>query len=412
MFHNIIKNIFTYFFIITLSSCTSTEPSNPHSVVEIPPQTSLSTTLNPHDVSIVLNLVTDWQIKYWELNRKKLTNHKAHWNERGWVFGTLYPGMNAWANLSNNTQYKNHLHMVFERNNWQLGKRTYNADDYVTGYSYLNRYEQTGSKQKAMITPLIKRLDKIIEKPAKNSLWFPNRMQRKRGAEHCTNRWCWCDAVFMGPPTFYYLSEVTGNMKYANFANKEFWKSTAYLYDKDEQLFYRDSRFFEKRDNEGNKIFWSRGNGWVLAGIARMLDHMPKDYPTRASYELLFKTMAKKLATLAREDGYWPTSLLNPNNPTSKETSGTGFYVYGFAWGINNGLLDAHTYQPFVKKGWEALVKSVYKDGRLGWVQIIGYEPHPTAATSTQLYGAGALLLAGTEIIKMHRSSINDHNNL
>lgn len=393
-----IKNVWLCLLCLVISSCGSTIPK-----VEGKPQANLAVSIQPHDVSTVLNLVSDWQIKYWESNRSTLTRHKSHWNERGWVFGSLMPGMLAWTELSDNKTYRDHLFMVGERNDWKLGKRVYNADDYVIGYSYLDLYKQTGSKQHSIIAPLQKRLDKIINDPANNSLWFPTRAQRKSGALRCTDRWCWADGLFMGPPTLFYLSEITGDMKYADFADKEFWQTTAYLYDPEEQLFYRDSRFFDKKDEQGNKIFWSRGNGWVLAGIARILDHMPADYPTRSSYETLFKVMAAKLASLGRTDGYWPISLLNPYNPNSKETSGTGFFVYSFAWGINNGLLDKDTYEPIVQIGWNALVSSIYKDGAVGWVQKIGYEPMPVNPTDTQLYGAGALLLAGTEIIKMQK---------
>lgn len=391
-----IKVFLSCFVFLLLSSCVST---NSNQAIE--PENTLSSQLSYKQLSTVLNLVANWQIQHWEENRKTLTRHKSHWNERGWVFGSLYPGMHAWSSYSGNQAYLDHLLKVAQRNKWRLGKREYNADDYVVGANYLSLYEALGSTDTSMITPLIKRFDSIIKKPAQNSLWFPTRIQRKNGAERCTNRWCWCDAVFMGPPTFFYLSKVTGDMKYANFADNEFWKTTAYLYDKKAQLFYRDSRFFKAKDEQGNKIFWSRGNGWVLAGIAQMLNHMPKDFPTRARYELLFKIMSQKIVSLVRADGYWPTSLLNESHPNSKETSGTGFYVYALSWGINNALLDRETYQPIVAKGWQALVSSIYKDGRVGWVQTIGYEPKFTQPRETQLYGAGALLLAGTEIIKM-----------
>ena len=50
-----------------------------------------------------------------------------------------------------------------------------------------------------------------------------------------------------------------------------------YLYDKEEHLFYRDHRYFAKREANGKKVFWGRGNGWVLGGLVEILQALPKD---------------------------------------------------------------------------------------------------------------------------------------
>src|SRR6185369_9561443 len=132
--------------------------------------------------------------------------------------------------------------------------------------------------------------------------------------------------------------------------------------------------FFERRDDQGRKQFWSRGNGWVFAGIANILDALPPDHPQRADLEKLFRAMATRLKGLQKADGYWPPSLLAPEN-SPPETSGTGFYVYGFAWGVKNELLDAASYRPAIVSGWQALTRAVAKDGRLGWVQQVSDRP-------------------------------------
>jgi unsaturated rhamnogalacturonyl hydrolase len=125
--------------------------------------------------------------------------------------------------------------------------------------------------------------------------------------------------------------------RYLVHADSEFWATTDLLYDKTEHLYFRDSRFIAKRSDAGAKIFWGRGNGWAFAGIARILQDLPKDHPSRPRYEALFKEMAAKIVTLQGEQGYWPVSLLEPQK--TPETSGTGFFVYGLAWGVNHGLL-------------------------------------------------------------------------
>ena len=141
--------------------------------------------------------------------------------------------------------------------------------------------------------------------------------------------------------------------------------------------------------------WWARGNGWVFSGIANMLDLLPRDHADRPRLEALFREMAGKLKATQKADGYWAPSLLGPENSPA-ETSGTGFFVHGLAWGVNRGLLPRDEYLPSIHRGWDALTRAVDKDGRLGWVQQVGDRPDSVSAHETQFYGAGAFLLAGT----------------
>ena len=150
-------------------------------------------------------------------------------------------------------------------------------------------------------------------------------------------------------------------------------------------------------------MFWSRGNGWVFAGLARILDELPARDPHRAYYEHLFKEMAPRLKGLQKTDGYWSPSLLAGREDTPAETSGTGFYVYGLAWGVNHGLLDRAEYAPAIEKGWDALTRAVHPDGMLGWVQQVSDQPDKVAYEDTQFYGTGAFLLAGSEVYDLYR---------
>jgi len=185
--------------------------------------------------------------------------------------------------------------------------------------------------------------------------------------------------------------------------NRLWWKTTDYLYDKEERLYYRDSRYFEQRESNGAKVFWSRGNGWVLAGTARVLEYLPEGHPTRPRFLALFKDMAARIASLQRPDGYWRVSLLNPDSFPVPETSGTGFFTYALAWGVNRGVLDRATYEPVILKGWAALNRAVLPDGKLGYVQRVGAAPGDTGPEETEVYGTGAFLLAGSELHRMSR---------
>jgi rhamnogalacturonyl hydrolase YesR len=199
------------------------------------------------------------------------------------------------------------------------------------------------------------------------------------------------------------LAKATGDTRYLAHADAEFWATTDYLYDQQDHLYFRDSRFIARRDAAGRKIFWGRGNGWVFAGLARILNDLPARHPSRPRYEALFKQMAAKIVTLQGQRGYWPVSLLEPQE--TPETSGTGFFVYGLAWGVNHGLLPAAQYRPAIDRGWRALVAAVQPDGKLGWVQRVGAGPDQVGAEDTQLYGVGAFLLAVSEVSRLPKAA-------
>jgi rhamnogalacturonyl hydrolase YesR len=201
----------------------------------------------------------------------------------------------------------------------------------------------------------------------------------------------------MAPATWVGLSKATGDARYAAYADKEFWASTDYLLDKENNLYFRDSRYLTRRDDKGRKIFWSRGNGWSYAGIVNVLKLLPADHLSRPRYVALFKAMSAELVAIQKPDGYWAPSLLAPEN-SPPETSGTAFFTYGLAWGVNTGVLKGRQYPEAVAKGWAALERAVTPEGKLTWVQQVGYAPEQVEPGDTQLYGAGALLLAATEV--------------
>jgi rhamnogalacturonyl hydrolase YesR len=182
------------------------------------------------------------------------------------------------------------------------------------------------------------------------------------------------------------------------------------LYNNEEKLFARDASYLidangnGKRESNGKKVFWSRGNGWVMAGLVRLLKEMPFDHPTREFYINLFKDMSARLLSLQQEDGLWRTSLLDPMAYAGGEGSGSAFNCYAMAWGVNNKLLDKKTFLPAVKAAWTGLNTLLTSEGKVGWVQPIGADPKRNFnAESWESYGAGAFLLAGSEVIKLKK---------
>jgi unsaturated rhamnogalacturonyl hydrolase len=334
--------------------------------------------------------VAAWQLGH--MDRFDYTHgHRATPDPRGWVQGALLVGLTAFADRANDPALVQAIRDHGAGQGWNLGRRPLHADDHVVGQAWLWAYHR--DRDPAQIAPLKARFDAILADPPHADLTFIDGTEN----QPCQARWCWSDALFMGPAAWTGLTQATGDPRYAAYGDKEFWATTDWLLDKQEGLYYRDSRYFDRRDAQGRKIFWSRGNGWVYAGIVDILKTLPADHPSRPRYEALFRRMSDKLVTLQKPDGYWPPSLLAPEN-SPPETSGTGFFVYGLAYGLNHGLLKGPQYQASVAKGWSALTAAVQPDGKLGWVQQIGYAPDHVAADDTQLYGVGAFLLAASEV--------------
>jgi rhamnogalacturonyl hydrolase YesR len=207
--------------------------------------------------------------------------------------------------------------------------------------------------------------------------------------------WWWCDALFMAPTALALVAKATGQTQYVDLMHTMWWDTAAFLYDPNQQLFWRDGTFVN------TNTYWSRGNGWVLAGMTRVLDAIPVTDARRGDYESLFLTMSGKLRTLQGTDGFWRSNLINPAAFPNPESSGTAFFTYAMAWGIHHGILDRATFLAPVTRGWQALVGAVNAQGQLGWVQQVGLQPGPAAITDTNDYAAGAFLLAGNEMLKL-----------
>jgi unsaturated rhamnogalacturonyl hydrolase len=356
-------------------------------------QPSFKSDLNAPDIKTVLKAVADWQI------RTPLTHDLAEWTN-----GALYAGMVEWAGIAGDNSYYEWLKGISEKTIWSYMVRKdplgrYHADDYCVGQTYIELYRKY--KEKRMITPMRAYLDQIIKDPATGDLKFENTANY-----WSTQRWSWCDALFMGPTVWAKMANVTGKKKYLDFMYREYKATTDYLYDKDEDLYFRDSNYFTKKEANGAKVFWGRGNGWVFAGLPIIIRELPANYEHKDYFVTIYKQMAAKLLKLQSIDGFWHASLLDPESYPNPEMSATAFFVYGMAWGVNNGYLDRATYLPAIVKGWKSMVASVWPDGKVGFIQSIGADPKSVTWEMTEVYGVGGFLMAGTEITRMIEKGI------
>lgn len=318
---------------------------------------------------------------------------------RGWVKGAFYIGLERFAQKTNNKKYLNLLLNESLENGFELGHRYWHGDDQIMGTIYAGAIERGADL--ALLKPTLEKMDKIIKDRSTVSLEFVVPKPGEKGAEGtCQTRWCWADAIFMAPPAWAAVSNVTGDDKYRQYAVEETDATIEYLYDPKTHLFFRDSRYFKLKTENGKGVFWSRGNGWVYAGLARFMETLPANHESRPRYEALFTEMTDALVSRQREDGYWPTSLDDAALFTNPETSGTAFFGFGLAWGINQGILKGDKYVDARDKAWVAMKDAVQPNGMVGWVQQIGKDPQLTVKDSSQLYGVGGFLLMASEMIE------------
>jgi unsaturated rhamnogalacturonyl hydrolase len=343
------------------------QPDDPGPLAE-----GLSPKLKPAAILKAMKLVADWQIKHAE-GRYNID----------WTYAALYDGLLAASKTTGDARYHDRVLQVARDNHWELGPRFGHADDEAIGLTYLAFYNEDHKPEQ--LAPTREGMDKLLLRPDD-----PHK-----------NLWWWCDALYMAPPVLARLSAVTQDKRYLDFMDREWWLTSGALYDPAEHLYYRDDRFLTMREANGQKIFWSRGNGWVLAGFTFVLDNMPADYPSRSKYVAQYKAMAERIAAIQPADGVWRASLLDPDSYPNPEISGTAFFTYAIAWGIDHGLLDRKKYLPVVEKSWKGMLKHIYADGRLGSIQPIGGEPGKFKPSSSYVYGVGAFLLAGSELDRL-----------
>jgi len=298
-----------------------------------------------------------------------------------WIDCALYTGLMAAYRSTGDETYLDSTQAWAERVEWQLGPRTYHADDHCVGQVYLEVYEER--PEIATIGPTLSGMEKVMKDQQPGYVM-----------------WDWADALFMAPPVLSRIGRVTGAGEAFDFMADKFQEASMSLYDASYGLYYRDGRFVDAVSENDKKVFWSRGNGWVLAGVARVLQDLPDDHSSRPWFEERFRTMAKAVACTQQESGFWRPNIVDPEAYPQPETSGTGFFTYALAWGVNNGLLSKATYGPVVSRAWQGMTReAVNEEGRVGWVQKPGDQPASVDPSHAQPYGGGAFLLAGSEVI-------------
>jgi unsaturated rhamnogalacturonyl hydrolase len=345
-----------------------------------------------------MRLTNDYFMEKWpDPGKSIVTNRERPSNI--WTRGVYYEGLMALHGLDpkrkNRQEYYNYAVEWGEKHKWGLrdGVKTRNADNQACGQTYIDLY--LIDKKPERIKDIKESIDLMVNSDKSDD-------------------WDWIDALQMAMPVFTRLGVLYNDNKYFDkmydlYSFSKYKHGGKGLWNSEDKLWWRDKDFVPPyQEPNGQDCYWSRGNGWVVAALVRTLEMLPKSDPHYNEYMQDYKDMVRALLPIQRSDGFWNVSLHDPNHFGGKETTGTALFVYGMAWGINNGFLSKEEYLPAVIRGWNAIEKdAVHANGFLGYVQGTGKEPkdgQPVSHTSKpdfEDYGLGCFLLAGSEIYKL-----------
>jgi len=312
-----------------------------------------------------------------------------------WTRGVYYEGLMALHQISPKEQYYDYALGWAEFHKWGFrgGNTTRNADNYCASQTYIELYNICPDPEKTRNTKI--NMAMLVNTPQNDD-------------------WTWIDAIQMGMPVFAKMGVLMDDSRYFEKA----WQMYSHtrnvqgggLWNAEDGLWWRDASFCPPyKEPNGEDCYWSRGNGWVYAALARIMDLMPENEAHRKAYVKDFKAMSNALKACQRQDGFWNVSLHDATNFGGKETTGTSLFVYGMAWGIRKGILPSKDYLPVITKAWNAMAKdAVHENGFLGYVQGTGKEPKDSqpvtydSMSDFEDFGLGCFLLAGSEIYKLN----------
>ncbi|MDP4202686.1 MAG: glycoside hydrolase family 88 protein [Bacteroidota bacterium] len=314
-----------------------------------------------------------------------------------WTRGVYYEGLMALYALNPKAEYLKYAMDWSEFHKWDLrgGIETRNADNQCCGQTYIDLYKLDKSKPER-IENIKASIDKML-------------------ATDKVDDWWWIDALQMAMPVFAELGVIYKDDRYFQRMYDMYLdtklKQGGGLFNAKDNLWWRDKDFVAPyKEPNGEDCYWSRGNGWVVAALVRVMDVLPPKAVGYAEYKRTYMKMMTALLPLQRPDGFWNVSLHDAAHFGGQETSGTSLFVYGMAWGVRHGWLNRKVYLPAIAKAWNAMVKEVvHPDGKLGFVQGTGKEPkdgQPLSYDKTpdfEDYGLGCFLLAGSEVYKLSK---------
>ncbi|VGO12537.1 Unsaturated rhamnogalacturonyl hydrolase YteR [Pontiella desulfatans] len=348
---------------------------------------AVSDIFEPREIVLRMEKAAQWQL-----------DHPAKFDVLEWHWAPFYMGLSDLTETTGDRKWIDEVKKMGETHGWKFGRRPYHADDHAIGLAYIKLYQL--DKKPEVIAGIQKEFDWILANPPKQMIKGADGKMRET---YNRERWNWCDALYMAAPVWTGLGKVTGEPKYYDYMVQEWKQAHAWYFCDEHDLYFHDKRDIVKVSKGGERVFWARGDGWVFGALVEILQLLPEDHPERGYFLDIYNRMAVKLLSIQKENGTWAPNLLDPTDPPQDDTSGSVFYVYGFAWGINHGVLDRATYEPATRKGWAALCERQKEDGRLINSQPVGGYPKPFDPGTTTVFSMGTFISAGAEVWRMVR---------
>ncbi len=328
------------------------------------------------------------------LGDKQMLDYSIRWAEHNLWKGATEPDPAKWKYK----QYGEGQDFVLF-GDWQICFQTYIdlywftvdslqfTDDYTRGSDRLAN-KSTVNRQLSTVNKRIQRAIEVMGYEADSK---------------ANDYWWWADALYMVMPVMTKMYRLTGDEKYLDKLYENICYSDSIMLDHETGLYFRDGKYVYPKHQtaSGKKDFWARGDGWVLAGLAKVLQDMPASYKHHQFFVDKFVNLAQGVKKLQQPEGHWTRSMMDPEQAPGYETSGTAFFCYGLLWGINNGYLPRKAFEPAIEKAWNYLTTvALQPDGKVGYVQPIGERAIPgqtVDANSQANFGVGAFLLAACE---------------
>lgn len=332
--------------------------------------------------------------KYWQDTHPR--HERSFWDNAAYHTGN----MEAFF-LTGNSDYYAYSEAWAEHNEWK-GAKSDNRAEWKYGYGESDDYVLFGDYQVCFQVYA----DLYTVKPDSQKIARAREVMEYQMSTDKNDYWWWADGLYMVMPVMTKMYKLTKNPLYLEKLHDYWMYADSIMYDADEKLYYRDAKYVypKHKSVNGKKDFWARGDGWVLAALAKVLKDLPETDSYRQEYIERFRAMAQAVVACQQPQGYWTRSMLDAGHAPGPETSGTAFFTYGLLWGINNGFLDKAAYEPAVMKAWEYLATvALQPDGRIGYVQPIGEKAIPGQVVdvhSTANFGVGAFLLASCEMVR------------
>jgi rhamnogalacturonyl hydrolase YesR len=349
-------------------------------------------TLTGEEVISQIKKVND----YWQSTHPEPAN--AFWHPAAYHTGNL-----AAYQVTGEEAYKKYSEDWAVKNEWK-GAKSDNKADWKYSYGETDDFVLFGDWQ--ICFQVYADLYNMDEVKDEKKIARAREVMEYEMSTSQNDYWWWADGLYMVMPVMTKLYNITGNQQYLDKLYEYFSYARDLMYDKESHLFYRDAKYIYPQHKTKNQMkdFWSRGNGWVFAGLAKVLQDLPENDTHRAEYIKIYQDMAKALSDCQQEEGFWTRSLLDSEHAPGYETSGTAFFTFGYLWGVNNGFLDEKTYKPVIDKSWKYLTETALQpDGKIGYVQPIGEradQHKDVGAETTADFGVGAFLLAASEMVK------------